>query len=194
MATKRAGAPAGLAEAKKKLETPKQRATEALESPTPAKQWKKKTSEGLYVRVPSGNTAYIRTPGMNVFLEQGLIPNALLPLITESLNRGGPPKDEDLASLLKDKKKLQVIIDLANGVTVYCCVDPEVHEVPYYDDDHEKAGQVIPIGSKDRDEDLLYVDEVDFNDKMYIFGVATGGVEALERFREEQGLDVGVVQ
>jgi hypothetical protein len=188
MATKRAAAPAGLSEAKKRLST-KQEATEALESATPAKEWKKRTKEGLYVRVPSGNTAYIRTPGMEVFLERGLIPNALLPLITDSLNRGGPPKDEDLAGLLKDQEKLQEIIDLANGITVYCCIDPVVEPIPLYDD-----GSIIPIGSSDRDEDLLYVDEVDFNDKMFILGVATGGIEALERFREEQGLDVGVVQ
>lgn len=193
MATKRtATAPSGLDEAKKRLSA-QQKTEEALESATSAKSWKKRTKEGLLVRVPSGNTAFIRTPGMEVFLEQGLIPNALLPLITESFQRGGPPKDEDLVGMLKDKEKLQEIIDMANAVTVYCCIDPVVEPIPVYGPEHEKAGKVIPVGSKDRNEDLLYVDEVDFNDKMFILGTATGGVEALERFREEQNLDVGTV-
>lgn len=187
MATKRAGAPSGLAEAKKRMSS--NTTTEAPSGPTSASQWKKKTTEGLLVRVPSGNTALIRTPGMSVFLEAGVIPNALLPLIQDSMTRGAAPKDEDLVDLLKDKQKIQDIVDLASAVTVYCCIDPVVAEKPLDDD-----GNLIPIGDKRRDPDTLYVDEVDFNDKMFIFATATGGTEGLERFRQEQGLDVGVVQ
>lgn len=158
------------------------------QSPTSASSWKKQTVNGTLVTVPSGNTALIRTPGMQVFLEAGVIPNALLPLIQESMARGGPPTDDDLASMIGDPKKIKEIVDLANAVTVFVCIDPVVKAIPTKMVDGKP--EVIPIGHSDRDADTLYVDEVDFNDKMYVMGVAVGGTAALEKFREEQGYDV----
>lgn len=149
---------------------------DVLEAPTPVSGWKK-SSEGILVRVPSGNTALIRTPGIEVFLTQGVIPNALMPLITDSMKRGAAPKDDDLAAMMGNPEMVAQIVEMANAVCVYCCLDPKVEPVP-----EEGVG---------RDPELLYVDEVDFNDKMYIFSVAVGGTSDLEKFREEQAAVMG---
>lgn len=164
------------------------------QSPTPASSWKKQTVNGTLVTVPSGNTALIRTPGMQVFLEAGVIPNALLPLIQEAMSKGGPPDDKALADMIGDPKKIQEIVDLANAITVFVCMDPVVAPIPVWPPNHEKAGKIIPIGHSDRDDNTLYVDEVDFNDKMYVMGVAVGGTAALEKFRAEQDANVESVQ
>lgn len=156
--------------------------------PTSASAWKKGKTEGLLVRVPSGNTALIRTPGMDVFLQNGTIPNSLVPIVQASLATGKGPKDEDLVALMEDQETLNKIITLANDVLVQCCIDPVVEPAPT-----NEAGEVLPFNSPERDPEVLYADEVDFTDKMFIFGVATGGTQNVERFREQSGLDVGVV-
>jgi len=196
MVTKRtATAPAGLDKAKERMKkpgrvTPGQTDSEPLGEPTSAAAWKKGKVEGLLVRVPSGNTAKIRTPGMEVFLQNGVIPNALIPIVQKAMKSGKEPTDEELAEMLNadDGKGLDNIIDLAESVLVNCCIDPVV-EIPPVDD----AGERIPIGDPRRDENVLYADEVDFADKMFIFSVATGGTSNLERFREQSGLDVAMV-
>ena len=157
---------------------------DVLEAPTPVSGWKKKSSEGILVRVPSGNTALIRTPGIEVFLTQGVIPNALMPLVTDSMKRGAAPKDEDLSAMIGNPEMVTQIVEMANAVCVFCCLDPKVEPVP----DVDEQGKEEP-----RDPDLLYVDEVDFNDKMYIFSVAVGGTSDLEKFREEQATVMGTL-
>ena len=149
-------------------------------SPTSASTWKKKTVGGTLISVPSGNTALVRAPGMQVFLENGVIPNALMPIIRDAMNKGTAPKEEDMTEMLSDPEKLKDLIELANSVAVYCCIDPKVEAVPT-----DEAGVVIPMGDPRRDDEILYIDEVDFNDKMYIFNFAVGGPADLAQFRTE---------
>lgn len=147
-------------------------------SPTPASTWKKKTVGGTLISVPSGNTALVRAPGMQVFLEQGVIPNALMPIIKEAMQKGAAPNESDMGDMIADPDKLRDLVELANAVTVFCCIDPKVSHPPT-----DEAGVVIPMGDPRRDEETLYIDEVDFNDKMYIFNFAVGGPADLDKFR-----------
>lgn len=176
--------------------TPKKTVTQGAADgqPTSASAWKAQTVSGTLVTVPSGNTAMIRTPGMAVFLEAGVIPNSLLPLVQDLMTQPGKGKrttevtDEEAASMLDDPQKIQDIVLLADAVVVYCCLEPAVRAIPF-----DAEGEKIPVGDPRRSNDVLYVDEVDFNDKMYIFAAATGGVAAFERFLQKQGADVGSV-
>jgi hypothetical protein len=92
---------------------------------------------------------------------------------------------------MNDPERLQGIIDLTDAVCVEVLVDPQVHPVPM----HNYGGEILPmpIGDPRRDQTILYVDEVDFNDKMFIFNFAVGGPADLETFRTQSGLDVGNV-
>lgn len=139
---------------------------------TSAKAWKQKTSTGTPLVVPSGNTCLVRTPGMQVFIKQGLIPNSLMPIVQEAMNKGRAPKNMDFDTD-KNPELLNEMMDLMDAVTVYCVIEPKVEPAPASEDQ--------------RDEDTLYVDEVDFNDKMFIFQFAVGGTSDLAKFREELG-------
>lgn len=151
---------------------------------TPVSQWKKKT-EPVPLDLPSGNTCLVQPVGMEAFIKQGFIPNSLLPIVQKSLAAGeaGRPDEinagEMMAEALQDPEKLRDIFDVADAVTVYCVVEPKVHPVP--EDDSS------------REEDKLYVDEIDFDDKMFIFQYAVGGSRDLEAFRAATAADVGPV-
>jgi len=150
----------------------------APDVPTSASVWKKKAVGGTLITVPSGNTALVRAPGMQTFLEQGVIPNALMPLIRDAMQKGSAPEESDMSEMISDPEKLKELIEMANAITVYCCIDPKVVGAP-----HDAEGNLIPIGDARRDEDILYVDEVEFNDRMYIFNFAVGGPADIEKFR-----------
>jgi len=151
----------------------------AAASPTSASQWKKKAVSGTLVVVPSGNQCLIRTPGMQVFLRNGVIPNGLQAFIQDAMKRGAV-QDDAVAEMLNTPEKLQEISDLADQITVYCCIEPKVAPTPLDED-----GDPLPLDSDDRDPEVLYVDEMDFSDKMFIFSAAVGGPTDLEKFRSE---------
>jgi hypothetical protein len=98
-------------------------------------------------------------------------------MITDSMKRAGPPKDEDLVKMMADPEAVQQIVELANAVTVHCLIEPVV--LP------------MPAEGEKKDPDALYVDDVDFSDRMFIFGVAVGGTSDLEKFRDQQATVVG---
>lgn len=150
----------------------------AADTVTPVKGWKSKTVGGTLLTVPSGNTALVRAPGMEAFIKAGVIPNGLMSIVQEAMIQGGPPSDDAIAAMMADTEKISQILELAGAVTMYCCIDPKVAPVPLDDE-----GAVIPLDDERRDEDILYVDEVDFNDKMFIFNFAVGGSADLEQFR-----------
>lgn len=157
-----------------------------------AKQWRQKT-EIVPLDVPSGNVALVRPVGMQVFLEAGTIPNSLEKMIRDAI------ASSDGKVVLPnpvDWKQEQVddILNLLDAVTCYCVVQPQVSPVPFWaEEDHieercskEQVGDIIPIGDPNRDENLLYVDEVDLDDKFMILQFAVGGTRSLEKFREQQ--------
>lgn len=140
---------------------------------TSPKDWKKK-STNRPLELPSGNTALVRAPGLQVFIEQGFIPNSLMPIVSKAIKKGKPPKMDELTV---SKETLTELVQMADEVCLYCVVEPPVNPVP-----KDEEGNTIP--SHKRDEDTLYVDEVDMEDKMFIFQFAMGGTANLERFRK----------
>jgi hypothetical protein len=121
---------------------------------------------------------------MQVFLSQGVIPNGLMPLIQEAMKEGEGPSEEASNALMENPEKLQEILDLADSVALFCFIEPKLEAVPTTVDDDGNT-VIIPIGDDRRNEDILYVDEVDLNDKLFIFQFAVGGTATLENFRQE---------
>lgn len=138
------------------------------------------------LELPSGKICQVRKPqGMQMFLANGTIPNALLPIVGKSLE-GEDAKPPELANLLEEGEKLQAVFDLADSVVVQTVVAPKVNAVPT-----TNLGTSVPMGERCEflgiegdDDDLLWVDEVDLEDKMFIFMFAVGGSRDIERFRE----------
>jgi len=154
-------------------------------TPTSATEWKGRKAAGTHpLPLPSGNTALCRRPGIDTFMKMGLIPNSLMSIIQSSIQKaqlGRAPTPEEMAKemakLAEDTTKLGDVDYLADKVLCFVCVQPKI-ELP-------------PDNDADRDESILYADEVDMEDKMYVFQWAVGGTESLESFREESGQGVG---
>lgn len=153
-----------------------------------AAAWKQ-SSQGVDLEVPSGNVCKARPVGMQVFLERGMIPNSLMPIVRQALKGEEPEiKMDDI-----NEEQITEMMALFDAVTVYCVVEPKVHRVPRYTDkdaeegrcQQDQVGTSVPI--EERDGGKLFVDEVDFEDKQFIFQWVVGGTRDLERFREEQG-------
>jgi hypothetical protein len=172
--------------------------------PTPISEWKKvpRTTDHVPLVLPSGNTALVKPLGLPEIMKRGLIPNPLLQAMTRSLEvadaRMANPTpaqaaaaekkakqrlDDQLSELTKDPAKLVAVFDMADNLTLACMVQPAVHPVPPPGED----------GVVSREDDLLYIDEVDMDDKMFIMSYAMSGVRDLESFRREFARSVGSV-
>lgn len=158
---------------KKKIKTPRPKYGPSSNPITPASSWKSQGQEGTPLDLPSGNTALVRVPGMLVFLEQGFIPNSLMPIIQEAVNRGKAP---DPNKMPISPESLAEMAELVDKVAVYCVMEPELRPVP----DKDENGRELEA----RDPNALYVDKVDLDDKTFIFNFAVGGTRDLEPFRE----------
>jgi hypothetical protein len=167
---------------------------------TSAKDWKKK-EEGHELEVPSGNTCLVRRPGPQAFLSGGSIPNSLLahimPLLEDAQEKGAqgdkaPIPEAAFADLQKqimdDPAKLQDMFMMVDNIAVQCVIEPVLSPVPLWTVEDQAAGRCTleAVGREaqsKKDAELLYVDQVDFEDKVFIFAFAVGGTADLERFR-----------
>lgn len=151
------------------------------DAPTSASSWKKASSGGPLV-VPSGHTALVRPVGLQVLVASKKIPNSLMKFVSEALNAGKTPSMDSLN--LDDENTLIDMMNFMDRVVIDCVIEPKVHPIPAEDEE----GNPGP-----RDENLLYVDEVDQDDKAFIFQFALGGTRDLEQFREESAAVVGTL-
>lgn len=150
--------------------------------PTTARAWKK---GGEDLELPSGNVCLARRVGLQSFLKRGMIPNSLLPIIENSLKQGKPVQpDNPMAGVKLDLESINSILDLQDEVTLSAVIEPKVARIPVEGD----------LDYHERDPDKLYIDDVDQEDKAYIFSWAVGGVSDLEQFRERQREGVDLVR
>lgn len=143
---------------------------------TPVAEWKKPNPP---LDLPSGKAMKIRNVGFQAFVKAGVIPNTLMSIVQSAIDRGVEP-ELDIKALAGDQKKFGDLVAMVDEVVVFVAISPEVHAVPATDDL--------------RNEELLYVDEIDDEDKMFIFGVCTGGTRDVEQFRSEQANSLAAVQ
>lgn len=147
---------------------------------TSAKQWKKGKA-GQDLTVPSGQTCRARRVNLDVFLKMGRIPNSLRPLIDQA--KGGKEfSDEEIIDDIwngGDPDKFNDLIAMVDMICIDAVLEPKLHAIPKDED-----GEPVPLEHPLRDEDTLYVDEVDLTDRMFIFNFAVGGLADLESFRE----------
>lgn len=142
--------------------------------PTSVSSWKK-SSQAAPVQLPSGNYMRIKKMGIRFFIQTGMMPNSLMSLVQKSIDKGKGsqegPTDAEMLELLQDPQKLKDIADFFERMVVFVAEEPQVFPVPE--------------DGVERDPELLYVDEIDFDDQSFIFQVVTGGTTELETFREE---------
>lgn len=171
-------------------------------SGNPAKQvskaanWKRK-STATKIELPSGEVALCNRIGMKSFLEKGTIPDHLTPIVQKVIREKSflPPEEaKDLANNTMIILETQEMLDRALCLTV---VEPKVKMPPgcavcgkYQDfndkDVHNRKGDNFDheYVQEDRDDEQLYADEVDLEDKLFLFNWSVGGGTDLESFRK----------
>lgn len=140
---------------------------------SPASEFKK-GKKGKVIQLPSGLFMQVRRVELRTFLQRGDVPNPLLPLVEEALSKGQNADLDGITGFKDGKVDLELVnemYDMVNTVVCSVAIEPKVFPVP----EDEDA----------RDDDLLYVDEVDDEDKMFLFQWSIGGTDDVATFRRE---------
>jgi hypothetical protein len=135
--------------------------------------------DGKPLTVPSGKTCLVRRPdSLATFTDKGMIPNRLMPIVMDAIG-GKKIEEETQIKMMQDPDLLLDMIGMVDNVVVDCVIQPEVTPVPYQEDGSPLPPQHRP------DDDTLYVDYIDMEDRFFIFNYALSGVSDVERFRSE---------
>lgn len=121
------------------------------------------------LRLPSGKLCRARRVDLNSFLAQGMVPNALMPMMKGAMN-GDSSKVDKLTLDDIDMKTLGEMMQMIDHCVCEAVRIPRVHPVP--------------SGAEERDDALLYVDEIQEEDKQFIFSWAVGGTADIAKFRD----------
>ena len=170
-----------------KKETPD--ISEEFKTTTSVSDWKKKSkSTGQEMVLPSGSTCIARRVDLMVFMKTGRVPNSLRGMMDQAMGGKEVSEEEVLSKLMEDKEgsfetffKLMKMVD---AVLVDCMIEPRVYAAPEPDAHGENGEEFL------RDESLLYTDDIEEEDKMFVFTFAVGGTRDLETFRKGQASNV----
>jgi hypothetical protein len=143
----------------------------------------KKNRRGKQLLLPSGLVMVCRRGDtLKTFIKQGDVPNALLPIIEEALAKG---RAADLDKIVGngdggvDLDLINDMLDMVDKVVCSISIDPKVYPEP-------GEGEEV-------NDDLLYVDEIDEEDKMFLFQWSIGGTDDVVTFRKEAEEGLAVV-
>lgn len=160
-----------------------------------AKTWKRNVGEDLLL--PSENVALVKRPGPAVLLGEGIVPDELMPIITDAVNKGKGLRPQQQKEILESANGLNMMIEMIDKVTALVVIEPKAlyHKREILNEDGEGTGKWEVIPEHDRDsEEYIYTDEVDLDDKMFLFQYAVGGTRDHVRFREESQRGMGDIQ
>jgi hypothetical protein len=134
------------------------------------------------IEVPSGQTCQVRRPGVQGLMAAGVLDDVdfLSTIVSEEhIKRveGRPTVD---STAFEDPTALKKAMHTIDSVVCYVVLQPKLTISSY-----EKNGEILYISPEERDDDTLYAESVDLEDKMFIFNYALGGSRDLERFRTE---------
>jgi hypothetical protein len=170
---------------------------------TSAREWKGRIEvEGTELLLPSDNTALVRQISPTAFLQSGFMPDPLTAIVRQAINtkQGLPPKA--MKDLSEDPEKIGAAMETFDRVLTFVVIEPIISMPPACDIEikGETCGQYVNADvHKDpaksgkhqyhegkRNPDILYADQVDMADKMFIFQWALGGTRDIAKFREQQ--------
>lgn len=139
-------------------------------------------TRGHEITVPSGQTCLVKRPGVEGLIELGLLDkvDGLTGLVDQKhIKRVKGEKTVDVEALAKDTDSLMNVIKTVNEIVVHVVLEPKL--LP------------VPEEGTERDAEAVYVDDVDLEDKMFIFQYSIGGSKDLEKFRQQSKQNVGGV-
>lgn len=159
------------------------------------------------ITTPSGQTCRAKKLTIPSMMEMGILAegDAITALVSKHIRKvkGGKGVPDgttviDEAAILGDPKALQSIIGLTDKVIPHVVTSPRV--VLHYSE--TTVGKTKVTKKLDDDERALilaeypgtvFTDQIDLEDKMFIFDWAAGGLKAMSSFRNGPASDVGSV-
>lgn len=160
----------------------------------------KKGARGELVSLPSGNDVRIIRIGLPTLIAEGLLADSLAKIASDHIeqSKGTTKADQErardtaLAEMMKDPAALKKLMEAFDKVVVRSWADPKVHPDEWTMRDAQQGlvdvtmvGERIP--EEERDDNVLYVSEIDFEDRSFTFQYVSGGDPDLESFREATG-------
>lgn len=138
--------------------------------------------KGKVLQLPSGLSMRVRKVELQSFIIQGEVPNPLMQVVSEALEKGKKSNIPDMMGVEDGQINMDMVRDMyamVNRVVCEVSVEPKVHPAPE--------------NEVDRDDDILYVDELEETDKMFLFQWITGGTEDVATFLEEANSDMATL-
>lgn len=127
------------------------------------------------LELPSGNVCLVTRPGVQGLIKAGLLDSldTLTSIVQiDHIDANDPKRMAQAAqSLSQNAEKLLESMKVIDKVVCHVVVEPQVF--------------MPPEGNEQRDPDRLYADEVDLDDKAFIFQYIVGGTRDLVKFRAE---------
>lgn len=136
-----------------------------IESPTAGRDWRTLREEGWLQSLPSGNVVRLRPVDLPTMLAHGKIPDLLTPIVGEMIfGKADKPLEE----------KPEQAIELVELMTLVCTaafLEPRIVDNPEADDE-------------------IHIEDVDFEDRGYVYTLVTQPTRVLYSFRRQQERDV----
>lgn len=177
--------------------------TASKKSVTSVSDWKAKATgnKGMDIELPSGNVAKIKPIQITKLVEMDIFPDSLEQIISEKTRVGDKdevkakaPDEDAVRKAMGSPKDLAKLMQSVDRITALAVLEPPVLlGIENVETDPDKPAVWEDIPDEERDEDALYTDEVDLEDKMFIFQFCVGGTSDLERFREQFGAGLGIM-
>jgi len=138
-----------------------------MQKPTPGHVWRQAREQGVVVTLPSGHVARLRGVGPDLLLSRGSIPDALTPLIAGAMGLGQDSIELDRSDL----NTVKDFVALAEEICRLAFIEPRIVDEPEADDE-------------------ISLDDLSFDDKMFVSRLLQEPVADLEKFRPGQAPDV----
>lgn len=141
------------------------------------------------LEVPSGQMCQVKRPNPRQLISLKILDSfdQLSKLVDNKVKRvkGKPqpsaPKEVDVQAVFsRNPEKMVELLEICDKVTEFMVVQPKVRRPVKVID-----GKDVPLEEDERDEHVIYTDQIDEMDKMFIFQYSVGGGSDLASFREQ---------
>lgn len=150
--------------------------------------------------LPSGNTCLVKRPGVQGLIKAGLLDDldSLTAIVqVDHIDANDPKKMmEAVNKMAADPSRITDALEVVDKALCFAVVAPKVFRPIRTDEDGKPVlldGKEIPLEDDERIEGTIYSDEVDEEDKMFIFNFLVGGTRDVESFRAESKAMLGGV-
>lgn len=140
-------------------------------TPSTPQDFKKKRQVGIMLDLPSGLSIKVRSVDLVSLVVSGKIPNALLATVQGHLDGVDPETTEQEATKMAEKmspEELAEVFSVMDTLVVAMAMEPKIHPAP-----SDEAS---------RSDELVYVDELEGEDKLFMFNWSQQAMERVKRF------------